>query len=64
MAKEHHADIRQRIDELQREIAERRRCLPRHSVRPHQVLEIERLEERLADLERQLATAGIGTPGV
>jgi hypothetical protein len=49
--------IRQRIAEYERELHERRASLPQHSLRPHQLLEIERLEESLADLKQQLAVA-------
>jgi hypothetical protein len=52
-------------EELTRLVAEKkvlleelRRALPAHSVRPHQLIEIEDLEDEIADLEAALA----GTP--
>ncbi|GAB4260784.1 histidine kinase [Deferrisoma sp.] len=53
-------EIRREIEELRAEIADRRRRLPAHSVRPHQLWEIEELEERLAALERTLREAEEG----
>ena len=42
------------IEELKGKLLEREAALPAHSVRPHQVQEIEELEERIATLERKL----------
>ncbi|GAB6063740.1 histidine kinase [Deferrisoma palaeochoriense] len=53
-------EIRREIQALRVEIADRRRRLPAHSVRPHQLWEIEELEERLAALERALREAEEG----
>jgi len=39
---------------LRAELAERRANLPAHSIRPHQLLTIESLEERIAELSRRL----------
>ena len=39
---------------LREELAERRANLPAHSIRPHQLLTLERLEERIAELSRRL----------
>ena len=41
-------------ERVRAELAERRASLPAHSVRPHQVLAIEELEGRLAELDREL----------
>jgi len=42
------------IEELKAKLRDRETALPAHSVRPHQVQEIEELEERIAALERKL----------
>ncbi len=39
---------------LRAELAERRASLPAHSIRPHQLLVLEELEERIAELARRL----------
>lgn len=46
--------IRERIGELQRELEERKRSLPAHSIRPHQLLILEALEEEIAELKARL----------
>ncbi|NOY45986.1 MAG: V-type ATPase 116kDa subunit family protein [Deltaproteobacteria bacterium] len=48
-------DRREELARLRAELEDRRRRLPAHSIRPHQLLEIEDLEERIARLERELA---------
>ncbi len=45
------------LERVRAELAERRASLPAHSVRPHQLLAIEALEERLASLESALGRA-------
>ncbi|WP_025324227.1 hypothetical protein [Deferrisoma camini] len=47
-------DRREELARLRAELEDRRRRLPAHSIRPHQLLEIEELEERIARLEREL----------
>jgi uncharacterized coiled-coil DUF342 family protein len=42
------------IKELKTKLRDREAALPAHSVRPHQVQEIEELEEEIATLERKL----------
>ncbi len=42
------------LRELEAELADREAALPAHSIRPHQLLEIEDLEERIADLKRRI----------
>ena len=53
--------IRPRIEQLEKEIQElrtllrdREAALPAHSVRPHQIQEIEDLEERIALAQKEL----------
>lgn len=47
-----------RIAELERRLAEARARLPRHSVRPVQMIEIEEMEEELERLRRHAAELG------
>ena len=42
------------IEELKAKLRDREAALPAHSVRPHQVQEIEELEEKIAALEKML----------
>jgi chromosome segregation ATPase len=42
------------IEELKAKLRDREVALPAHSVRPHQVQEIEELEEEIARLEKML----------
>jgi len=42
------------IDESKEKLRDREAALPAHSVRPHQLLEIEELEERIAELKKML----------
>lgn len=51
-------ELEARIAELERRLAEARARLPRHSLRPAQMIEIEELEEELERLRAQGATAG------
>ena len=46
--------LREEIDELKEKLRDREAALPAHSVRPHQVQEIEELEEKIAGLEKTL----------
>ena len=48
-------DLQTQIDALRAELRERRAALPAHSIRPHQLLILEELEERIAELETRLA---------
>jgi uncharacterized coiled-coil DUF342 family protein len=43
------------IQELKERLRDREAALPAHSVRPHQIQEIEELEEKIAALEGKLA---------
>ena len=44
------------IQNLQKKLRDREAALPPHSVRPHQIQEIEELEEKIAALEGKLAS--------
>ena len=43
------------IQELKEKLRDREAALPPHSMRPHQIQEIEELEERIAEFEGKLA---------
>ncbi|MBT8407003.1 MAG: histidine kinase [Deltaproteobacteria bacterium] len=43
------------IQNLKEKLGDREAALPAHSVRPHQIQEIEELEEEIAKLEGELA---------
>jgi len=44
------------ILQLKNELREREKSLPAHSIRPHQLLILEELEERIRVLEKELDT--------
>lgn len=46
--------IETKIAELKAELQERRSALPAHSIRPHQLLILEELEEEIAVLQAKL----------
>ena len=46
--------LREELVRLQRELEEHRKRLPAHSVRAHQVLAIEKIEERIAEISALL----------
>jgi hypothetical protein len=46
--------LKDRLRQLQAELEERKRSIPIHSIRPHQLIEIEELEEEIEELERKL----------
>ena len=54
MANSKRERLLEEIEELKAKLRDRETALPAHSVRPHQVQEIEELEERIATLERKL----------
>ena len=54
MEREDRAGSIAELERLRGELVERRKNLPAHSVRPHQFLAIEALEERIALLAREL----------
>jgi len=49
------AELEKDLARLRAELAEREAALPAHSVRPHQLQAVFDLEERISDLETQLA---------
>ena len=52
--KENIQQIREDINQLKAELAEREAALPAHSIRPHQLLVIEELEEEISMKEEVL----------
>lgn len=48
--------IKAEIQKLKEEKADRERALPAHSIRPHQLLVIEELEEAIAQKQEELKT--------
>jgi len=46
--------IQDKIQALQKELAERKKALPRHTIRPHQLKAIEDLEDQILALEQQI----------
>ena len=55
---EDHENIIREIKNLKTELQERELSLPAHSIRPHQLLIIEELENRLHELEERLRLGG------
>jgi hypothetical protein len=51
---EEKAELQEELKRLRAELEERRGSLPAHSVRPHQILAIESLEERIAEVALRL----------
>jgi hypothetical protein len=45
-------DLDREIEVLKAELREREKALPAHSIRPHQLLAIEELEEKIRTLEQ------------
>jgi hypothetical protein len=45
------------IEALRAELREREKALPAHSIRPHQLLAIEELEEKIRSLEQKLKSS-------
>jgi len=56
MAETKRQELLEEIQNLKERLRDREAALPAHSVRPHQIQEIEELEERIAALEVKLAT--------
>ena len=54
MSIENEKDLKEKISRLKKELEERKSSLPAHSLRPHQLLEIEELEQEIAKLEERL----------
>ena len=57
MSNEKREDLEASLARLRVRLAERTASLPVHSIRPHQLIEIEELEEEIATLERRLSSA-------
>lgn len=55
MSDERMAELQARLAERRAELAEMKASLPAHTVRPHQMIQIEETEEEIAELEGQLA---------
>lgn len=55
MAETKRQELLEEIKNLEEKLRDREAALPAHSVRPHQIQEIEELEEKIAALERKLA---------
>lgn len=49
-------ELRQKITELEREIREASDRLPAHSIRPHQLIAIEEMEDELENLKAELSS--------
>ncbi len=54
MAEETRKALESRLERLRAELEERRGSVPIHSIRPHQLIEIEELEEQIEELEKKL----------
>ena len=52
--------LQQEINNLKLDKADREAALPAHSIRPHQLLIIEELEEEMERKEKELAALGEG----
>ena len=46
--------LKKEIEELKDLLKDREAALPAHSIRPHQIMIIEELEEKIADKEKHL----------
>jgi len=51
---ENREELERNLAKLQTEFQERQSSIPIHSIRPHQLIEIEELEEQIEDLKRRL----------
>jgi hypothetical protein len=47
-------DLLRKIEALKEELKDREKALPAHTIRPHQLLAIEELEEKIRRLEEKL----------
>ncbi len=50
--------LEKKIEDLKEELRERKAALPAHSVRPHQILAIEELEDQIEEVEKQIKRLG------
>jgi archaellum component FlaC len=46
--------LEERLRRLRAELEERKSSIPIHSIRPHQLIQIEELEEEIEELEKEL----------
>jgi hypothetical protein len=53
-AKGQREDLVKEIETLKEELKDREKALPAHTIRPHQLLAIEELEEKIRILEEKL----------
>ena len=60
MAETKRQELLEEIQKLRERLRDREAALPAHSVRPHQIQEIEELEEKIAALEGNLAAMTTG----
>jgi hypothetical protein len=60
MAETKRQELLEEIQKLKERLRDREAALPAHSVRPHQIQEIEELEEKIAALEGNLAAMTTG----
>lgn len=54
MTGENRQAMKDRLRRLRTELEERKSSIPIHSIRPHQLIEIEELEEEIGELEKKL----------
>ena len=54
MSGEERKSLEERLQKLRAELKERESSIPAHSIRPHQLIEIEELEEEIEELEKRL----------
>ncbi len=47
-------DLEIKLSQLKARLTERKASIPAHSIRPHQLIEIEDLEEEIAEIENRL----------
>ena len=52
--KERKEELKKRLEDLKEQLQDREAALPAHSVRPHQLLVIEELEDEIMELEKQI----------
>jgi len=54
MTGENRQEMEDRLRRLRTELEERKSSIPIHSIRPHQLIEIEELEEEIEELKKKL----------
>ena len=57
---EGHRELTQKLSELEAKIEEQKKRIPPHSVKPEQIMELERLEEERDQLRKKLRSLGSG----